>query len=100
MKPLLSPIAATDSNHPAWRVLTLVNVFRLLVAMLLTVMFLTITPRRVGGAYPGLFVGATAAYFAYALLSIVTVKRRWPEVNIQMIASLCIDVVAIASLTY
>jgi two-component system sensor histidine kinase PilS (NtrC family) len=100
MKPLLSPTAATDSNHLAWRVLTLVNLFRLLVAVLLTVMFLTITPKRVGGAYPGLFVGSTAAYFAYALLSIATVKRRWPEVNVQMIAGLCVDVVTIASLTY
>jgi two-component system sensor histidine kinase PilS (NtrC family) len=81
-------------------VLTLVNLFRLLVAVLLTVMFLTITPTRVGQAYPGLFVGANAAYFAYALLSIATVKRRWPEVGIQMIAGLCIDVLAIATLTY
>ncbi len=77
--------------------LTLVNLFRLLVAVLLTVMFLTITPTRVGQAYPGLFVGATAAYFAYALLSIATVKRRWPDVSMQTIAGLCIDVLAIAA---
>jgi two-component system, NtrC family, sensor histidine kinase PilS len=100
MKQLLSPKAATDSNQLAWRVLTLVNLFRLLVAVLLTVMFLTITPRRVGGAYPDLFVGTTAAYFAYALLSIATVKRRWPDVSIQMIAGMCVDVLAIVLLTY
>jgi two-component system, NtrC family, sensor histidine kinase PilS len=100
MKPLLSSTTATDSNHLAWRVVTLVNLFRLLVAVLLTVMFLTITPKRVGQAYPGLFIGANAAYFAYALLSIATVKRRWPEVSIQMVAGLCVDVVAIVLLTY
>jgi two-component system sensor histidine kinase PilS (NtrC family) len=63
-------------------------------------MFLTITPRRVGQADPSLFIGSTAAYFAYAMLSIATVKRRWPEVNIQLVAGLCVDVLAIASLTY
>lgn len=100
MKSLLNSQTATDSSHLAWRVLTLVNLFRLLVAVLLTVMFLTITPLRVGQVYPGLFIGATAAYFAYALLSIATVKRRWPEVSIQTVAGLCVDVLAIASLTY
>lgn len=100
MKPLLSSTAASDASHLAWRVLTLVNLFRLLVALLLTVMFLTIAPPRVGQAYPGLFIGTTAAYFAYALLSIATVKRRWPEVNVQTMTGLCVDVVAIASLTY
>jgi two-component system sensor histidine kinase PilS (NtrC family) len=100
MKSLLTSQTATDSSQLAWRVLTLVNLFRLLVAVLLTVMFLTITPTRVGQAYPGLFIGATAAYFAYALLSIATVKRRWPEVSIQAVVGLCVDVLAIATLTY
>jgi Signal transduction histidine kinase len=100
MRPLLTTTTATDSSPLAWRVLTLVNLFRLLVAVLLTVMFLTITPRRVGQAYPDLFVGTISAYFAYALLSIATVKRRWPEVSIQTMAGLCVDVIAIAALTY
>lgn len=100
MKSLLTSQTVPDASHLAWRVLTLVNLFRLLVAVLLTVMFLTITPRRVGQADTALFIGATAAYFAYALLSIATVKRRWPEVNIQLVAGLCVDVLAIASLTY
>ena len=101
MKPLLSSLPATDSTHDvAWRVLALVNLFRLLVAVLLTVMFAAITPTRVGQANPALFVGVTAAYFAFALLSIATVKRRWPEVPVQAFAGLCIDVTAIAMLTY
>jgi two-component system, NtrC family, sensor histidine kinase PilS len=100
MRTLLSPNTATDSSPLAWRVLTLVNLFRLLAALLLTTMFLAITPTRVGQAYPELFIGTIAAYFAYALLSIAAVKRRWPEVNIQTMAGLCVDVVAIAALTY
>jgi two-component system, NtrC family, sensor histidine kinase PilS len=100
MRTLLSTPNATESSPLAWRVLTLVNLFRLLVTVLLTVMFLTIKPTRVGQAYPELFIATSAAYFAYALLSIATVKRRWPEASIQTIAGLCIDVVAIAWLTY
>jgi two-component system, NtrC family, sensor histidine kinase PilS len=100
MRTLLSTPTATESSPLAWRVLTLVNLFRLLVTVLLTAMFLAITPTRVGQAYPDLFIATIAAYFAYALLSIATVKRRWPEVNIQTLAGLCVDVAAIASLTY
>ena len=98
--PLSSPPVADSTHHLAWRVLALVNLFRLLVAVLLSVMFIAITPTRVGQAYPALFVGATAAYFAYGLLSIATVKRRWPDVPIQTFVGLCIDVTAIAILTY
>jgi two-component system sensor histidine kinase PilS (NtrC family) len=102
MKALLSaPPLALDSTHQlAWRVLALVNLFRLLVAVLLSVMFVAVTPTRVGQAFPALFVGATAAYFAYGLISIATVKRRWPEVPVQTFTGLCIDVIAIATLTY
>jgi two-component system, NtrC family, sensor histidine kinase PilS len=100
MRPLLITTTATDSSPLAWRVLTLVNLFRLLVTVLLTVMFLAITPTRVGQAHPDLFIATVSAYFAYALLSIATVKRRWPEVNIQTMAGLCVDVAAIAALTY
>ena len=102
MKALLSapPVAADSTHNLAWRVLALVNLFRLLVAVLLSVMFVAVTPTRVGQAYPALFVGTTAAYFAYGLISIVTVKRRWPEVPVQTFTGLCIDVFAIALLTY
>ncbi|HKQ13334.1 MAG TPA: hypothetical protein VJT80_07850, partial [Steroidobacteraceae bacterium] len=101
MKPLLSSAPVVDSTNPlAWRVLALVNLFRLLVAVLLSVMFIAVTPTRVGQAYPALFIGATASYFAYGMLSIATVKRRWPDVPIQTFAGLCVDVAAIAILTY
>ncbi len=100
MKSLLSSPPAVDSAPLAWRVLALVNLFRLLVTVMLTVMFAAITPTRVGQAYPALFVAANAAYFAYGLLSIATVKRRWPDPWVQAMAGLSIDVAAITLLTY
>lgn len=101
MKPLPGePPAVADAASLAWRVLALVNLFRLLVAVLLSLMFVAVTPTRVGQAYPALFVGATSAYFAYAVLSIVSVKRRWPDVRLQTPVGLCIDVLTITLLTY
>jgi two-component system sensor histidine kinase PilS (NtrC family) len=101
MKSLLSePSPGTDSTILAWRVLALVNLFRLLVAVLLSVMFVAVTPTRVGQAFPVLFVGVTGAYFAYAIVSIASVKRRWPDAGLQALVGLCVDVVAIALLTY
>lgn len=94
------PPAVADATSLAWRVLALVNLFRLLVAVLLSLMFVAVTPTRVGQAYPALFVGATSAYFAYAVLSIVSVKRRWPDVRLQTPVGLCIDVLTITLLTY
>ena len=101
MKLLLSePPAAADSTTLAWRVLALTNLFRLLVAVLLSIMFAAVTPTRVGQAFPALFVGTTSAYFAYGVLSIASVKRRWPDAVLQVMVGLCVDIAAIAVLTY
>jgi two-component system sensor histidine kinase PilS (NtrC family) len=99
-KSFLIEDSAADSTDLAWRVLALVNLFRLLVAVLLTVLFATITPTRVGQAYPGLFVGTIATYFAFAALSIVSVRRRWADASIQTFISVCADVLAISLITY
>ncbi|HKU16766.1 MAG TPA: ATP-binding protein [Steroidobacteraceae bacterium] len=100
MKSPLSELTVTHEMDLGWRVLALVNLFRLLVAVLLTTMFATITPTRVGQAHPALFLAVTAAYFVYGLLCIISVKRRWPDVTVQAIAGLCIDIAAITFLTY
>lgn len=64
----------------AWRVLGLLNVFRLLVPTLLIVVFYVLgTPRVVGGAFPELFIGACIAYLAVGMLAIWLLKRRWPD---------------------
>lgn len=100
MKSLLIEESAADSTNLAWRVLALVNLFRLLVALLLTVLFATVAPTRVGQASPGLFVATTVAYFAYAVLSIVGVRRRWADSSVQTFISVCADVLAISLITY
>src|SRR5262245_49130916 len=92
-----SAVSATDL---AWRVLTLVNVFRLLVPLLLLVLFMTLSPSPMGQVYPTLFMGAIAAYFMFAAVAISGLKRRSPGIDLQASIHICMDVVIIATLTY
>jgi two-component system, NtrC family, sensor histidine kinase PilS len=90
-----------NSIELAWRVLALVNLFRLLVPLLLTALFVTIRPASaIGQAHPALFIGVATAHFLYAVLSIAAVKRRWPDIVLQTFASVCVDSLAIALFTY
>ncbi len=101
MKSLLaaSVAPAAPADIP-WRVLTLINLFRLLAPLLLALMFAFLDPSPVGEILPGLFVGTATAYFAYAALSIASVKRRWPDVSLQTVVSVCVDITAISIFTY
>jgi two-component system sensor histidine kinase PilS (NtrC family) len=89
-----------SSAELAWRVLALVNLFRLLTPLLLGVLYMTLEPRLVGHAHSQLFLGTIAAYFLFATLSIPTVKRRWPDRLVQTAFNVGIDVLAISLLTY
>ena len=60
-----------------WRVLGLLNVFRLLLPMVLLLVFFFDAPTRsVGARQPGLFIGICVAYFAFGLVCIQTIQRR------------------------
>lgn len=83
-----------------WRVLALLNLFRVLVPLMLAVLFFLMSPSPVGQDSPNLFLGTNTAYFVFAALSIAAIKRRWPEIAWQAIVSVCIDIFAITTLTY
>ena len=79
-----------------WRVLGLLNIFRLTVPMLLLLVFLFDAPRRsVGADSPGLFIGICVAYFAFGLVSIQPIQRRWPAVEWLALFQLAVDTAAI-----
>lgn len=94
------PRIGATSTDLAWRVLALVNLYRLLVPVLLTILYLSMSPPPVGHVYPGLFRTTASVYFVYAVISIVVVKRRWPEIGLQTFVNVCIDILAISLLTY
>ena len=89
--------AATDL---AWRILALLNLFRLLVPIVLTGLFVLVLPRPVGQVYPALFVGVLTAYFLFAILCISSLRRRWPDASTQVLLHVIADLLAINLLTY
>ena len=91
---------ATASEFP-WRVLGLMNVFRLVAPMVLLLVFFFDAPRRsVGTESPGLFIGICAAYFAFGLVSIQVLQRRWPSVQWLALFQVAVDTVAITLLIH
>ncbi|HQR25389.1 MAG TPA: hypothetical protein PK163_11425, partial [Steroidobacteraceae bacterium] len=89
------PARAGPADLP-WRVLGLLNIFRLTVPMVLLLVFFFDAPQRSVGAHsPGLFIGICAAYFAFGLVSIQPVQRRWPSVEWLALFQLAVDTAAI-----
>lgn len=85
----------------AWRILGLLNVFRLMVPMLLLVVFFFDVERRsVGTIEPSVFLAVCIAYFGFALLSLQSLERRWPALEVQALLQLLVDAVAIALLMH
>ena len=91
---------ATPAESP-WRVLSLLNVFRLLVPMLLLVVFFFDSPSTtVGSVHSGLFIGVTVAYFAFGLVCIQTIQSRTPPAEWQALVQLIVDAIMFAILIH
>ncbi len=91
---------ATGIELP-WRVLSLLNVFRLLLPMLLLLVFFFDAPTStVGNRQPGLFIGIAVAYFAFALVCIQTIQSRMPSAEWQAMIQLVVDAIAIGMLIH
>lgn len=94
--------AQTNSSSTAlnWRILLLLNGFRLLIPVVLGTLLLTIRPAPVGAYLPAAFVATLFAYLLFALVCFVSLKRHWPGVMTQAIAHVGVDIAAITTLTY
>ncbi|MFO1392154.1 MAG: ATP-binding protein [Steroidobacteraceae bacterium] len=94
------PARAGPADLP-WRVLGLLNIFRLTVPMVLLLVFFFDAPRRSVGAHsPGLFIGICAAYFAFGLVSTQPVQRRWPSAEWLALFQLAVDMAAILAFVH
>ncbi len=105
MKPLTNnpadtPVTNASSTELAWRILSLVNLFRLLVPVVLGSLFMLMSPSAVGQAHPDFFSGAAVAYFLFAVGAISSIRGRWPSLEIQALTHVSVDIVAIALITY
>jgi two-component system sensor histidine kinase PilS (NtrC family) len=98
--PLRRPPDPATPDLP-WRVLGLMNVFRLIAPMVLLLVFFFDAPTRsVGTHNPGLFIGICAAYFAFGLISMQPLQRRWPSAEWLALLQVVVDTVAIILLIH
>jgi len=100
MSPPSPETPRTATTDLSWRILALLNLFRLLVPVVLAGLFALITPRPVGVVYPALFVGVLTAYFLFAVVTISSIRRRWPDAGTQVVLHVATDLIAISLLTY
>ncbi len=92
---------ATSSAELPWRVISLLNIFRLLVPMVLILVFFFDAPTRsVGTAFPGLFLGICVAHFSFGLVSIQAIQRRWPSAEWLALFQLAVDTIAVTLLIH
>jgi len=83
----------------AWRVLGLLNVFRLLVpTVLYSVAALSESPRYLGATLPWLFSATVVAMYVMGVLCIGMLKRRWPDLRLQAYIHIAFDVTALTAL--
>jgi len=87
----------------SWRVLGLFNLFGLLAPLVAAAAFwLSGTARLTDAAYPYpiLFLTTVATYFALACIGIAGLKKRWPPLDVQIIAHLTFNIAAVTVLIF
>ena len=99
--PSRDPESGYGDPELAWRVLGLLNIYRLLVPSLLAVT-LAIVPATggIGTVWPALFTMTLVAMFAAGLASIVMLKHRWPGLRAQAYLHVALDIAAVSALLF
>ncbi|HEY8053763.1 MAG TPA: ATP-binding protein [Steroidobacteraceae bacterium] len=85
----------------AWRVIGLLNLYRLLVPLVLVAMVvLGGAARGLVAARPQLFVGACTAYFTAAVLLVIARRLQWSSLRIVALVNASVDALAIGFILY
>src|SRR5262245_38398359 len=93
--------AFVGPGEQAWRVIRLLNVFRMLVPLVLLLVFFFDAPTRSVGMYnPGMFLGISVAYFAFAVLCLKAIRARRPSAELQALGQLSVDTLAVTLLMH
>lgn len=97
---LAAPVVVTPSDL-AWRVIGLLNLYRLLVPLVLLAMqVLAGRPWAPITAHPPLFAAACVAYFTAALLLVIARRLEWSSLRIVALVNASVDALAIAFILY
>lgn len=92
---------AADEPDLTWRVLTTLNVTRILIAVGLLGLFIAGGEARVFGAqFPTMFRITAISYLVFALLSAVSLHKRWLPVGVQSVTQSLVDIAAVVMLMH
>lgn len=90
-----------EDSDLTWRALSTLNLFRLLVALTLLVLFLIAdNPRFFGDRYPTLFLTAASGYLLFALIAWPIIRSRRLSLPVQTLGQVSVDIVAIVTLMH
>ncbi|HUT41969.1 MAG TPA: ATP-binding protein [Gammaproteobacteria bacterium] len=88
-------------ERPAWKPLRLLTFYRLILAGLLTVLYLTISGETtLGMMAPGLYGLTCIVYLLFGLLAGFAARLRWPGYEVQAISQLFVDIGVITVLIH
>jgi two-component system sensor histidine kinase PilS (NtrC family) len=95
--------AATDNTagdpELAWRVLGLLNLYRLVVpSVLVALALLASRGQLLGGTAPSVYFSALVGWFATGVVCIGLLKKRWPSLQAQAFVHVAFDIVAVTAL--
>ncbi|MGH8198010.1 MAG: sensor histidine kinase [Steroidobacteraceae bacterium] len=89
----------TGDPELAWRVLGLLNLYRLSIPSGLAVLALVASrPQMLGAVFPTLHFYTLAAWFATGVICIGLLKTRWPSLQAQAFIHVAFDVIAVTVL--
>jgi len=83
-----------------WRVLGLLNLYRILVPLVLLALYSLPGARGIAVDYPQIFFGAAIAYLCFGLLSVILVRRRLINVDVQTILQATVDITVLMLLLH
>jgi two-component system sensor histidine kinase PilS (NtrC family) len=93
-------IARTPGDQElAWRVLGLLNLYRLVIpSVLIALALLASRPQLLGAISPALFSTTLAGWFASGVVCIGLLKTRWPSLRAQAFIHVAFDIIAVTLL--
>jgi two-component system sensor histidine kinase PilS (NtrC family) len=90
---------AAGDPELAWRVLGLLNLYRLTIPSVLVALALVSSqPQTLGAGSPTLYLIALGAWFTTGVICIGLLKRRWPSLQAQAFIHVAFDIVAVTAL--
>lgn len=91
----------SPAEAAAWRLLNIVNLFRMVVGGLVVALYFSDrNPRLLGDVYPGLFLWTGLMYACFGALATFTVSARRPGLVLQTYSQLAADIVAVVLLMH